>query len=74
MNSDPKAVAGQKLDALIRWARLTFIVTSLGVVVLVGAIGYAGLEYWRFKGAVTSAVAEFDKGAAELKKNLGRRP
>jgi hypothetical protein len=68
--TDPKAAAGRKLDSIVFWSRCTAITTILGVVVLVVAIGYAGLEYWRLKTAMSSAAEHFASGFPALE----RRP
>lgn len=56
------ATAGAKLDQLIVLARGTLIATTVGATVLVIAIGYAGIEYFRFKAAMATAAMEMTKG------------
>ena len=58
MSVDAKAAAGAKLDAIVLWSKCTFIATALGVLVLLGAVGYGLAEYWRLKGAVAQAQSE----------------
>jgi hypothetical protein len=69
-SADPKSIATQRLDAIVRWSKLTCIVNLVGAVFVVSVLTFGLVEYLRFRAGVAAASAEFEKGLARMRKDF----
>ncbi len=58
---------GAKLDQTAAWSRRTFIVNAIGVMVLVIAVVWAGIQYFRANAAMSAAADKFLEMRERLK-------